>query len=64
MGGMKESGLGRRHGAAGVLRFTESQTIAAQRIGLGIMFDRGGEFYSKLMTSTLKVTRATRYPWP
>jgi len=64
MGGMKDSGLGRRHGAAGVLRFTESQTIAAQRIGLGIMFDRGGEFYSKLMTSTLKLTRTTRYPWP
>jgi succinate-semialdehyde dehydrogenase/glutarate-semialdehyde dehydrogenase len=64
MGGMKDSGLGRRHGAVGVLRFTESQTIAAQRIGLGIMFDRGGEFYSKLMTSTLKLTRKTRYPWP
>jgi succinate-semialdehyde dehydrogenase/glutarate-semialdehyde dehydrogenase len=64
MGGMKESGLGRRHGAAGILRFTESQTIAAQKLGLGIMFDRGGAFYSKAMTGALKFTRAIRYPWP
>jgi succinate-semialdehyde dehydrogenase/glutarate-semialdehyde dehydrogenase len=64
MGGMKDSGLGRRHGAAGVLRFTESQTIAAQKIGLGIMMERGGGFYSSLMTRTLKFTRAIRYPWP
>lgn len=32
MGGFKDSGLGRRHGAEGILRFTEAQTIAAQRI--------------------------------
>jgi acyl-CoA reductase-like NAD-dependent aldehyde dehydrogenase len=31
MGGMKASGLGRRHGADGILRYTEAQTIAAQR---------------------------------
>jgi succinate-semialdehyde dehydrogenase/glutarate-semialdehyde dehydrogenase len=64
MGGMKDSGLNRRHGVPGLLRFTESQTIARQRIGLGIMFDRGGEFYSKLMTGSLKLTKKTRYPWP
>jgi succinate-semialdehyde dehydrogenase/glutarate-semialdehyde dehydrogenase len=64
MGGMKDSGLGRRHGTAGVLRFTESQTVARQRIGLGVMFDRGGEFYSKAMTNTFRLTRKTRYPWP
>ncbi len=32
MGGMGDSGLGRRHGAEGILKFTESQTIAAQRL--------------------------------
>lgn len=32
MGGMKESGLGRRHGAEGILKYTESQTVSAQRI--------------------------------
>lgn len=31
VGGMKESGLGRRHGAEGILKYTETQTIAAQR---------------------------------
>ena len=28
---MKESGLGCRHGREGILKFTEPQTIAAQR---------------------------------
>ena len=32
MGGMKESGTGRRQGAEGLLRFTESQSIAVQRV--------------------------------
>lgn len=31
MGGMKASGLGRRHGAAGLLKYTEAQTVAVQR---------------------------------
>jgi acyl-CoA reductase-like NAD-dependent aldehyde dehydrogenase len=31
MGGMRASGLGRRHGPDGILRYTESQTVAAQR---------------------------------
>ncbi|MCL7959223.1 MAG: aldehyde dehydrogenase family protein, partial [marine benthic group bacterium] len=30
MGGHKDSGTGRRHGAEGLLKFTESQTIAVQ----------------------------------
>lgn len=33
MGGMKLSGTGRRHGADGLLKYTESQTIAVQKIG-------------------------------
>ena len=31
MGGMGASGLGRRHGAEGILKYTEAQTIAEQR---------------------------------
>ncbi|WAL67529.1 succinic semialdehyde dehydrogenase [Amycolatopsis cynarae] len=31
MGGMKESGFGRRNGAEGLLKYTESQSIALQR---------------------------------
>jgi acyl-CoA reductase-like NAD-dependent aldehyde dehydrogenase len=32
MGGMGASGLGRRHGAEGILKYTEAQTIAVQRV--------------------------------
>lgn len=35
MGGWKDSGLGRRHGVEGILKYTEAQTIAVQR-GVGI----------------------------
>ncbi|GAB3499288.1 succinate-semialdehyde dehydrogenase (NADP(+)) [Flexivirga lutea] len=31
MGGMRESGLGRRHGAEGILKYTESQNVSVQR---------------------------------
>ncbi len=40
MGGMKDSGLGRRHGAVGILKYTEAQTIAVQRL-LSIGAPRG-----------------------
>ncbi len=32
MGGMKDSGLGRRHGDEGLLKYTEPQTVAVQRL--------------------------------
>ncbi len=32
MGGMGESGLGRRHGSQGLLKYTEAQTVAEQRV--------------------------------
>ncbi len=32
MGGMGDSGLGRRHGAEGIRKYTESQTVATQRL--------------------------------
>lgn len=35
MGGMKSSGLGRRHGAEGLLKYTEVQTVASQATWLG-----------------------------
>jgi succinate-semialdehyde dehydrogenase/glutarate-semialdehyde dehydrogenase len=33
MGGMKDSGIGRRHGREGILKYTESQTVAVQKAG-------------------------------
>ena len=35
MGGMKSSGLGRRHGAEGLLKYTEVQTVSSQASWLG-----------------------------
>lgn len=32
MGGMKASGIGRRHGVEGLLKYTESQTVAVQHV--------------------------------
>lgn len=59
MGGMKDSGIGRRHGADGILRFTEAQTIAAQRVmGLGVPAGSTAERYAGLLTGALRVVRA------
>ncbi|MFL6079808.1 MAG: succinic semialdehyde dehydrogenase [Ornithinibacter sp.] len=32
MGGVKDSGLGRRHGRDGIVKYTEAQTVAVQRL--------------------------------
>jgi succinate-semialdehyde dehydrogenase/glutarate-semialdehyde dehydrogenase len=32
MGGIKGSGLGRRHGSEGILKYTESQNVTAARV--------------------------------
>jgi len=32
MGGFKQSGLGRRHGRQGIVKYTEAQTVAVQRL--------------------------------
>ncbi|MCE7006169.1 succinate-semialdehyde dehydrogenase (NADP(+)) [Kibdelosporangium philippinense] len=34
MGGMKDSGIGRRNGAEGILKYTESQNVSVQRVPL------------------------------
>jgi succinate-semialdehyde dehydrogenase/glutarate-semialdehyde dehydrogenase len=65
MGGRGESGLGRRHGKEGLLRFTESQTVAVQRgMGLAAMYAAGGQRMSVAFTTALRMARATRLPWP
>lgn len=60
MGGMKDSGVGRRHGAEGIRKFTESQTIAVQR-GLPLAAPPwlDEERYSRLMTRALKILKRT-----
>jgi succinate-semialdehyde dehydrogenase/glutarate-semialdehyde dehydrogenase len=58
MGGMKASGLGRRHGAHGILKYTEEQTIAIQRL-LPIAPPPGVpvKLWGRVMTLSLRVLR-------
>ncbi|MBB5934732.1 succinic semialdehyde dehydrogenase [Streptomyces zagrosensis] len=61
MGGMGDSGLGRRHGSEGVLKYTEAQTIAQQRlVPLAPSFGLSDEQYAQLMTRGLRAMKAMR----
>jgi succinate-semialdehyde dehydrogenase/glutarate-semialdehyde dehydrogenase len=58
MGGMKGSGIGRRHGAHGIQKYTEEQTVAVQRL-LPIAPPRGMRYglWGRLMTASLRLLR-------
>ena len=56
MGGMRESGMGRRQGAEGILRYTESQSVATQRLmPIAPMFGMSEETNAKVMTTALRL---------
>ena len=59
MGGMRDSGLGRRHGADGIRRYTEQQTIAVQRM-VPLAPPKGIRLaaYAGFITKQLKIMRA------
>ncbi|MGY3061831.1 acyl-CoA reductase-like NAD-dependent aldehyde dehydrogenase [Streptomyces sp. TE3672] len=60
MGGVGDSGLGRRHGAEGILKYTEPQTVAHQRLqGFTPPARVSPETWATLLTKTLKVLRVT-----
>lgn len=59
MGGMKDSGVGRRHGAEGILKYTESQNVTVQHVmpiapSMGLSDER----YAKVMTLGVRVMKA------
>ncbi|MEW2080577.1 succinic semialdehyde dehydrogenase [Streptomyces sp. NPDC005283] len=61
MGGMKDSGLSRRHGSEGILKYTEAQTVAQQRLmPLGPSFGMDDEKYAAFMSASLKAMKALR----
>ncbi|MEV5161912.1 succinic semialdehyde dehydrogenase [Streptomyces sp. NPDC053728] len=61
MGGMKDSGLGRRHGSEGILKYTEAQTVAQQRLmPLAPAFGLDDEKYAAFMSRSLKAMKAFR----
>jgi succinate-semialdehyde dehydrogenase/glutarate-semialdehyde dehydrogenase len=58
MGGVKDSGVGRRHGREGILKYTEPQTIAVQRL-LPVGPVRGVPYatYTRVLNVGLRVLR-------
>jgi len=58
MGGFKESGLGRRHGAEGIVKYTDAQTVAVQHL-VPIAPFAGLEVqkWAGLMTKALRLLR-------
>lgn len=58
LGGMGASGLGRRHGEDGILRYTEPQAIAVQRLhGITPPARMGYDTFAKAMTGALRLMR-------
>ena len=58
VGGMKNSGLGRRHGSEGILKYTEAQTIALQRLlPIGPLPGMPLHRYARQMTEILSLLR-------
>lgn len=58
MGGMRDSGLGRRQGIEGIRRFTDTQTVATQRgLPLRPVLGMSGRGYAKTMTGVLRVLK-------
>lgn len=61
MGGRGQSGLGRRQGPEGILRFTETQSVATQRgLGLGTPPGMAKEQFAAVMTRGLRLLRVVR----
>lgn len=61
MGGMGDSGVGRRHGSEGILKYTEAQTVAVQRLlPMGPAFGLDDQGYARLMTRALGAMKALR----
>ncbi|MFC7491388.1 MULTISPECIES: succinic semialdehyde dehydrogenase [unclassified Knoellia] len=59
MGGMKASGIGRRHGREGILKYTESQNVTAQHlVALGGLPGVSDERYARGMTVALRAMKA------
>ncbi len=56
MGGMRESGMGRRQGAEGIHRYTETQSVGTQHVlRFGPMLGMSDRAYARFMTASLRV---------
>jgi acyl-CoA reductase-like NAD-dependent aldehyde dehydrogenase len=58
MGGMRESGMGRRQGSEGIHRYTESQSVGTQRlVRFAPMLGMSDEQYAAVMTANLRLMK-------
>ena len=63
MGGMKSSGLGRRHGREGLLKYTETQNITSQHlVGIAPMAGMTDQGFARSLTGALRIMKALRMP--
>jgi succinate-semialdehyde dehydrogenase/glutarate-semialdehyde dehydrogenase len=61
IGGVKESGLHPRHGEEGILKFTQSKTVAVQRlISIAPSHGMDAGLHARWMTRLIKLVRWTR----
>lgn len=61
MGGMGDSGLGRRHGPEGLLKYTESQSVATMRaLSFSPQFGMDDQQFGKLLSTYMKVAGSLR----
>ncbi|MGW5017595.1 succinic semialdehyde dehydrogenase [Streptomyces cacaoi] len=62
MGGMGDSGLGRRHGSEGILKYTEPQTVAHQRVlPMAPSLGMDDAKYAAFMSRSLKALKVLRF---
>ncbi len=58
MGGMGQSGLGRRHGAEGIWKYTESQNVSVQHlIGFGVPWGISEKAWAAGMSASMRLMR-------
>ncbi|ANH36777.1 Putative succinate-semialdehyde dehydrogenase [NADP(+)] 2 [Nocardioides dokdonensis FR1436] len=58
MGGMRQSGMGRRQGSEGIHRYTETQSVATQRlVRLAPMLGMSDETYARVMTAQMRLMK-------
>ncbi len=61
MGGMRESGLGRRQGAEGIHRYTEPQAVATQRLlPIRPVLGMSEKRYARTLTAVLRLMKKAR----
>ena len=61
MGGMKQSGLGRRHGSSGLLKYTDQQNVASQHVvGFDPAYGLSPKQHAAFLTRCMKLMKAAR----